>query len=361
MKSLDPSLSLKSTVIECKFSLSTQIFWGHDLADELAEFCKALSPRRVLIVDSQLIDSYGHFLAEKLDALLLSIPSGEMAKTGEAQKELIETLFSHALPRDTVIIALGGGATLDMVGFTASIYLRGLPLVFVPTTLLAMVDASIGGKTAIDSPFGKNGIGTFYLPKAIFIDQKFLKTLPENERLNGIAEIAKIGLVYDASLWELVRSNPHHPDLIEKACKAKIAIVEQDFHDQSIRRILNFGHTVAHALETVSSYTMPHGLAVALGCVVEAHLSKELSGFSEGEFEEIVAFFHPFDLHLPASYNRVAFRSALLQDKKRTARSVRSTLLEKIGTAGVFSGAYCHEITQEEWKKSLDWMEKNYG
>ena len=348
--------SIATETVRLKLDFSTELFFGSDLSEKIVSFCRPLSLEIVLFADSSLLDLYAKDLKQRLNALLLPIPSGEKAKTSDIIEKLSCELFEKQIGRDALFIALGGGATCDAIGFLASIYLRGVSLVFLPTTLLAMVDAAIGGKTAIDTPFGKNLIGTFYPPKAVFIDERFLKTLPEIERLNGLAEIFKLGLVSNRSLCY-----EKDPFLIKKAIQGKMAIVSQDFLDQSIRRILNFGHTIAHALETISNYEMPHGLAVALGCVVESHLSWQLKMLSESDWREILNLYQIFPLRLPKNYQRDAFLQALILDKKRTQKAARFVLLEKIGKASPFDGEYCREVSGDELLMSLEWMEKTYG
>jgi 3-dehydroquinate synthetase len=235
--------------------------------------------------------------------------------------------------------------------------MRGVPLILIPTTLLAIVDAAIGGKTAINTPYGKNLIGTIYYPKAIFADLDMLQTLPEKEWFNGLAEILKIGLIYDTSIWKMAKENSKDPDLILKAIQGKVAIVEQDPTEQALRRILNFGHTIGHALETVSQYEMSHGEAVALGCVVESHLSMRLGHLSEKDFEQIQSIYSLLSLKLPKTYNRAKLLSAMAHDKKKALGEIRFVLIDKIGHAIPFKGAYCQTVTQSGLEATLDWME----
>lgn len=263
----------------------------------------------------------------------------------------MDALFRAGVGKDGTLIALGGGATTDLVGFIASIYMRGLSLILIPTTLLAIVDASIGGKTAVDTPFGKNLLGTIYPPKAVFADLDTLKTLPEKERFNGLAEILKMGLIYDRMIWE-------EREPILQAIQAKISIVEQDPTDKGVRRILNFGHTIGHALEAVADYTIPHGMAVALGCVVESHLSMRLNYLSPLDFASIQARYHSFFLRLPKEYNRSRFLEALSRDKKNVAGKIRFVLIDQIGHAIPFDGDYCRAVSLEELEDTLNWMEK---
>lgn len=339
-------------------SPSTELYFGQNIfqADRLLELCG--QRRGVIIADASLKDLYALELAKKLHAELLTIPNGEKAKSLAIAQKLIDELFKRGCDRDTLLIALGGGVTTDLVGFVASIYMRGISLILIPTTLLAIVDAAIGGKTAIDTPYGKNLIGSFYHPKAIFASLDMLRTLSQEEWFNGLAEILKMGLIYDPSIWETFQKKNQDPDLIIKAIEGKVAIVGQDPTDHGIRRILNFGHTIGHALETVSDYAMSHGKAVALGCLIEAHLSMDLGLLSEEDFKKIQATYSRFPLQLPKAYDRAELLSAMAHDKKKALGKIRFVLIDKIGHAIPFEGAYCRTITQSELDPTLDWMEK---
>jgi 3-dehydroquinate synthase len=336
---------------------STEMYIGPNLftIDRLLEFCD--KRRVILIADATIKDLYAVDLAGKIHAELLTIPSGEQAKSRDTEQTLIDKLFKIGCDRDTLLIALGGGVTTDLVGFVASIYMRGLSLILIPTTLLAIVDAAIGGKTAVDTPYGKNLIGTVYYPKAIFIDLNVLQTLPEKEWINGRSEILKMGLVYDSVIWELAKKNEKNPDLILKAIQGKIAIVDQDPTEQGLRRILNFGHTIGHALEAVSHYEMPHGEAVALGCAVETHLSMRLGYLKEQDFQQIQAIYDHFPCTLPKAYDRAKLLSAMDHDKKKARDGIRFVLIDKIGHAIPFEGAYCRTVSQNELEPTLNWME----
>lgn len=336
---------------------STELCVGYQIltADWLLKYCG--NRKIVLIADGKIKDLYAVDLARKIRAELLTIPSGEKAKSLETATFVINELFKMGCGRDTLLIALGGGVTTDLVGFVASIYMRGLPLILIPTTLLGMVDAAIGGKTAIDTPQAKNLMGTIHSPKAIFADLDFLQTLPEKEWFNGLAEILKMGLIRDASVWEIAQKKGKDPDLILKAIEGKIAVVEQDPIEQGMRRILNFGHTIGHALEAVAQYAMPHGEAVALGCAVEAHLSMRLGYLSAQDFEQIEALYSGFALHLPSGYARTQLLAAMAHDKKKASGETRFVLIDKIGHAIPFEGAYCRTVTQSELRPTLDWME----
>lgn len=340
-----------------------ELYIGKDLLkSSILQKCATSSKGKVVIVTCKsLEDSLGHILSSFLNAPLLPIHSGESAKTKETKEMLEEKLFALGCDKKTTLIALGGGTITDLVGFVASEFLRGISLILIPTTLLAMVDAAIGGKTGINTSFGKNLIGSIYHPKAIFIDCAILEALPENLFLNGFAEVLKLGLIYDASIFKIAKKDIHDERLIKKSILGKISVIEKDPSSKSLRNILNFGHTIAHGLEKVSNYKLSHGLAVAIGSLVEAHLSMSLGFLSQKEFEEIEEFYQLFKATIPSSYEREAFLNALSFDKKNSNGNLNFVLMEKIGKAKKFDGNYLKMVTKETLAATLDFMEKKYG
>lgn len=301
---------------------------------QFKELCQKHGNQFVLIADEALKDLYATKLAEFLNADLFLIPN---KKTKETLDGLIHQILPKKYGRDTLFLSLGGGAITDLVGFLASTFLRGVPLIHLPTSLLAMVDAAIGGKTGIDTPFGKNLIGTFYPPQAIVADLDTLKTLPEKEWIHGRSEMVKMGLIFDPLLFRSFD--------IEKAMQAKLQIVTQDPFETGLRRILNFGHTIGHALETVCG--IPHGEAVAIGCYAESHLSYQLGYLKKEEFDRVPKT-------SPLQFDRNAFFEALHSDKKKHNGQIRCVLIDRIGHAAEFDGAYCRPVTQEELLPTLD-------
>lgn len=340
---------------------ATELFIGTGLlkSAQLKEYFGGT--KVVVVADPAVKDLYGADLAKQLSAELFTLPNSREAKTQDVSNDLINTLFKMKAPKETTLVAIGGGATTDLVGFAASIYMRGIPTVLIPTTLLGAVDASIGGKTAIDTPFGKNLIGTLHHPKAIFTDFDTFQTLPESEWFNGWAEILKMGLIQRTSLWNLGFEKRNDPALIINAIEAKIAVVEQDPKEKGLRRILNFGHTIGHALEAISDYQIPHGQAVAIGCAAEAHLSMQLDYLSKEEFAQIETTYLSFELKLPKNYDRSKLLGAMAHDKKRAAGELRFVLIDKIGHALPFEGAYCRPVEARALEPTLDWMEKRYA
>jgi 3-dehydroquinate synthase len=283
---------------------------------------------------------------------LLSIEGGEGCKTREKKGELEEEWARRKVDKRCVVIGVGGGALLDLVGFTAATFLRGVPLIYVPTTLVALVDGSIGGKNGVNAPWGKNQIGTIYFPDAVVADREAILPLSPAGRRDGLAEMWKMGLVWDERLLGVDES-----ECLEAAA-AKIEVLQHDPYEKGLRRILNFGHTVGHALEAVSGYGISHGEAVAIGAVTEAKLSVEKGLLASAEWEKIRQVYRRLPMGLPPSYRREAAIEAIGRDKKGAFRFV---LLEKIGKAAPFGGAYCTEVRGEALERALDWMEGEFG
>jgi len=295
---------------------------------------------------------------------LFTFASGEQEKSRERKSALEDMLLSQKFGRDTCMIALGGGVTTDLVGYLASTYCRGVPLILVPTTLLAMVDAAIGGKTAVNTQFGKNLIGTFYPPDCIFIDPSTLSSLPISEWTNGIAEVIKYALIHSPQLFQMLR-NWNRADIkqteiiIQECVLIKAQVVEMDFEEKlGLRRILNFGHTIAHALELLENYHLPHGEAVAIGMLVESFISVRMGYLPQAslsEIEELIRSF-PFALKISSGVTREKMLEALLLDKKNAQGAIRFVLLEKIGACHPFNREYCTSIPAKNLDEALSWM-----
>lgn len=307
---------------------------------------------KIVIVADRNVQNLGKHLAQQWSAILLFSEN----KTKASYDHLMEQLFQNGCDRDTTLVALGGGTICDLVGFVAATFMRGIPLILIPTTLLAMVDASIGGKTAIDLALGKNLIGSLYFPKMVISDLETLCSLPDSEWLNGRAEMLKMGLIREPSLY----TSEINDELICKAIAAKIEVVEQDPDERGFRRILNFGHTIGHGLEILGE-TIPHGRAVALGSLAEAHLSMSCGFLPEKVFDEIVIPYQQFLLKLPSSYTRESFLKKMEHDKKKKDGNLRFVLINDIGNALPFDGDYCYPVPQKILETTLDWLEKNYG
>jgi 3-dehydroquinate synthase len=246
--------------------------------------------RAAVITNETLAPLYGESLVEGLTGgFLITIPDGEQFKTLATVQTIYDALLANKADRGTLVIALGGGVVGDVAGYAAATFMRGVPLIQAPTSLLAMVDASIGGKVGVDLPEGKNLVGAFKDPLAVFADTFTLETLPEDEFRCGMAEVVKSALIDDPSLLDHLNTRGPQPieEVIERAAAVKVAIVEEDRVEANIRAYLNLGHTFAHALETVSTYAWKHGEAVSLGLVAAARLSELLKLCERGLAETV--------------------------------------------------------------------------
>jgi len=283
----------------------------------------------------------GEIAAPEPDAEL-AVPAGESSKTRERWAELSDALLERGFGRDSGILALGGGVVGDLAGFVAATYLRGVPHLLVPTTLLAMLDASVGGKTGVDTRHGKNLIGAFHPPVAVLADPRTLLTLPDREFRAGLAEAVKHGLIADRAYFAWIGESADAIDardlgaltmLVRRSVQIKAEIVAADEREAGRRAILNAGHTVAHALEQVSSYTLAHGEAVALGLVAECRLAEALGIAPAGLAEAVGGLLHRLGLPitLANAVPRRAVLDAMAVDKKNRARAVRFALPTRLG------------------------------
>jgi len=269
---------------------------------------------------------------------LITLPAGEAHKNLATIARIYDELVAAGLDRSGLVIALGGGVVGDMAGFAAATYLRGIRFVQIPTTLLAMVDSSIGGKTGADLPQGKNLVGAFKQPELVVVDPELLSTLPPAEFRNGLGEVVKHGIIADPALFaQLQADGPESLEsLLARALRVKIGVVERDPFEQDERAHLNLGHTFAHAFEQVSHYAIPHGQAVAVGLLASAHLSA-LSGHCQPDLpariEDVLD-----RLALPTQFtglDQSAVIAAMSTDKKRKGGRVRFVLPHEIGRVAV--------------------------
>ena len=277
-----------------------------------------------------------------LTAELLEFPSGERYKSRATKSHLEDELARRGAGRDAAIVAVGGGVTGDLAGFVAATWQRGIPVVQVPTTLLAMADAAIGGKTAVDLPAGKNLVGAFHQPWGVYADPTVLHTLDDATFVQGLAEVIKSAVIADEALFNwlerhvsaLTSRDGRAVESAVCACVAiKARIVQRDERDEGRRAVLNFGHTIAHALEWVTRYRVPHGSAVAIGSAVEAELARVATGFPERHVERLVTLLHAAGLPtaLPIRVDVGAVARATRRDKKSRNGQPRYALPSRIG------------------------------
>ncbi len=257
--------------------------------------------RTVLVSDSNVTPLHAENLRStaagagvQLD--LLTFPAGERFKTRETKSELEDRMADLCIGRDGAVVALGGGVTGDLAGFLAATWNRGIPVYQVPTSLLAMTDAAIGGKTALDLPGAKNRIGVFHTPAGIYIDPTYLATLPPDRFRSGLAEVVKYGVIADTGILTVLEDHLQAireldpgilPDLLAACVRVKARVVEEDPLESGRRAILNFGHTVAHGLEAAAGYAVDHGEAVAVGMLVEGRLAAEITGFPTADLRRL--------------------------------------------------------------------------
>jgi 3-dehydroquinate synthase len=308
-----------------------------------------LGQRCAVITDSNVGKHFAKAALKSLAAsgfqtVLITVPAGETSKRIAVVEKCYDQLAAHRLERKSFIVALGGGVVGDLAGFVAATYLRGIPFVQVPTTLLAQVDSSVGGKTGVNLSAGKNLVGAFYQPQLVLCDLDALKTLPKREYISGLAEVIKYGIIYDAVLFaQLERNLPkllqRDPatlrTVIARCCEIKADVVGEDETDNGLRAILNFGHTIGHAIENSSGYgKFLHGEAIAIGQVAAAGLSKQVLGLPSGDAERIEKLFVaaglPVKIKLNAAQRQKLF-TAMKLDKKVSGGEVTFVLAEKIG------------------------------
>lgn len=329
----------------------------------------------VIITDTNIYRLYGNFIHELIEKasriFVYILPSGETLKCRNIKEKLEDELLKAHVDRNTSIVAFGGGTITDLGGFLASTYLRGVQLHFIPTSLLAMIDASIGGKTAINTSLGKNLLGTFYFPKTVCVDLSFLQTLSSAELISGFAEIIKYGCIYDATLFQLLENNVPNWEkksidsllsIIKRSIEIKKSIIEKDIYGQGVRHILNFGHTLGHAIEVCTKYTISHGQAVALGMVGEAYLSYYLGVLSYEDFLRIWTLIkkYSFDLSLSSSISASAIWRAIMRDKKTISSVPHCILLVSIGTVWNHPN-YLHLVEETKWNHVIDWLLNNFS
>ncbi|HOO61123.1 MAG TPA: 3-dehydroquinate synthase [Bacillota bacterium] len=306
---------------------------------EVAE--KSVRGRNAFVVTDEIVAPL--YLAKAVSSLkdkgfkvsTFTVPAGESSKCREMLFMIYDELFAAGITRSDLIIALGGGVVGDLTGYAAASYLRGCPLIQVPTTLLAQVDSAIGGKTGIDMPYGKNLVGAFYQPKAVIIDPSLLKSLPRTRMAEGMAEVIKYGCIRDAMLFESIEKGMFDLEwILERCVRIKTTVVQNDEYDNGERMLLNFGHTMGHAIEKVSGYsTMTHGEAVAIGMVTAARIGVKKNMTSEKDVERIISVLEKW--HLPTSTDLPLeeLYNSMLSDKKKLSGKVYYVLLKSIGEA----------------------------
>ncbi|OAG28390.1 3-dehydroquinate synthase [Thermodesulfatator autotrophicus] len=336
-------------ILEVKTGKPYKILIEGGLLTEVPEDLKKLNLgyRYALISDSQVAELLGEDLLcllkeAGLSAELFIFPAGEASKNMDTVVSLAREMIRAGFDRKCAVIALGGGVTGDLAGFLASIYLRGVPYVQIPTSLLAQVDSSVGGKTGVDLPEGKNLLGTFYQPWRVYIDYGVLSTLPFEHLKNGLAEVAKYGCISSPELFEFLEQNSQKllnydaeslEHIIYESCRIKAEVVSRDEKEGGLRRILNFGHTLGHAIEAAANYQILHGLCVSIGMVAAALLSEKLGVAEEKISPRLVKLLEALGLptRIPQELETEEILSFLRADKKVWKGKLIFVLLKKLG------------------------------
>ncbi len=320
--------------------------------------------QKLLVVSNPMVfKHYGGAVVESLeqagyDVRYHLLPAGERYKTLRSIQKIYDTALEFRLERQSAMVALGGGVIGDMTGFAAATWLRGIPFVQVPTSLLAMVDASVGGKTGVNHPRGKNLIGAFHQPRLVMVDPTVLKTLPPREFRAGMAEVIKYGVIWDADLFQQLESAPRLDQyryveeallhtILTRSCQAKADVVSQDEKEAGLRAILNYGHTIGHAVESLMQYKgVNHGEAVALGMVAAGHIATALGFWSAEENARQLAL-----TQLPQELDLTAILTTLQADKKVQDGKIRFVMPKGMGAAFV-TGDITREVILEALKQT---------
>ncbi|MDD6484188.1 MAG: 3-dehydroquinate synthase [Clostridiales bacterium] len=333
----------------------------------LGELEKINAPKKLLIVtDTNVEPLYGGELKEILekngyDCALYAFEAGEEHKSMDSILGICAACMEHGLDRKSQIIALGGGVVGDMAGFAAAIYMRGISFVQIPTTLLSQSDSSVGGKTGVDFMDSKNTLGAFHQPSLVYINVETLKTLPKEQFVSGMGEVIKHGIIRDAQFFDYITANSEkikalHSDTLIKMsktnCAIKAAVVEKDEKESGLRAILNFGHTIGHAIEAAAHFTKTHGECVGLGMRAAAYISKERGMISAAELEKIERAMELYDFKLSCKIeDRDAVYEIMQKDKKKTAGTLKFVLTEGIGSAVIKK-----DVTREEIYAAMDYI-----
>lgn len=338
------------------------------LADALEPF--ALTDRKVCIVtDSNVNPLYGAEVEDMIGAISgecvrYVFPAGEESKTLDTVKEIYKFLIGNHFNRKDLLIALGGGVVGDLTGYTAATYLRGIEFIQIPTTLLSQADSSIGGKTGVDFDGYKNMVGAFYMPRLVYMNMATLQSLNDRQFYSGFAEVMKSALIKDGNFYEWLIDQMYEicerdveklSEMVERSCIIKKLVVEKDPLEKGDRALLNFGHTIGHAIEKYMNFTMTHGECVALGCVAAAFISWKKNWLSMEEYYEIRDMFVPF--YLPISIDNLDIEKVLQltkSDKKAENGYIKFILLKKVGKALIDK-----TVTDDEIREALQELNFN--
>lgn len=345
------------TVIEVSASKNYQVLISEGLLGSSGELISELVKGKTaaIVSDDNVFPLYGERVKNSLEksgfaVMSFVFPHGEKSKSMAVYTELLEFLLSNRLTRSDFLVALGGGVVGDLTGFAAATYQRGIGFIQIPTTLLAMVDSSVGGKTAVNLENGKNQVGAFYQPSLVICDPNVLSTLPKDEFLCGCAEVIKYAILFSEEFFEELMNTPVENQLehVIKTCVTmKRDIVKSDEFDLGLRMLLNLGHTVGHAVEACSRFTVLHGQAVAIGMCVMARSAVKRGYLSNDDAQRIVSLIEKYSLPTKAEYHIDDMFSAALSDKKASSKDITIIVPRKIGEC---------ELVKIKKSELIDWM-----
>lgn len=329
---------MKTVHVQASTSYDVRI--GNGLLSELGKHLRNVldKPCKIAVIsDSNVLPLYGDYVADVLnnagfETVSYSFPAGEGSKNATTYLNIVNFLAQEQITRTDAVLALGGGVVGDLTGFAAATYLRGIRYIQVPTSLLAMVDSSVGGKTAIDLTIGKNLVGAFYQPSLVICDLDVLRTLPESIFCDGCAEVIKYGVLYDGDLFNHLQKHGLEFDkkaVISRCVELKRNVVAEDEFDTDARQKLNLGHTIGHSVEARSNFTISHGQAVAIGMAIVAKAG------CPAIYEELVALLKKFRLPFSTAFSAKELSASALSDKKRSGSTVNLIIPKKIGDCAI--------------------------
>lgn len=330
--------------IHVSTGVAYDVIVGPGVVSQMAAFVRETFPKAskvAVVADSNVDRLHGDRVVRLLEDGGLQVerivfPAGEKSKTIETYAELLRSLAALRFSRKDILVALGGGVTGDMAGFAAATYMRGIDFIQVPTSLLAMVDSSVGGKTAVDLPEGKNLVGAFHQPRAVFCDPDFLSTLPESWRLDGMGEVVKYAILGDANLFSRLEANPREPIAtadIARCIEMKRDVVSRDEFESGERKMLNLGHTFAHAIEKLSGFSTTHGCAVSTGIAYAARAALKLGVLDEASCRRIERLVAAMGYETEVDYPANEMAASMGGDKKAAGGMVDLILPTAVGTS----------------------------
>lgn len=340
---------------------SYEILIGINFKEIVKDLKKFNYTSYVIITDSNVVKLYSKRI--NLPYNLITFKAGEKRKNIDTYKKILERLCIKNIDRKAVILALGGGVVGDVAGFVAATYMRGIDYIQIPTTLIAQVDSSVGGKVGVNLKAGKNLCGAFYQPKRVYVNVTTLKSLPKRELRSGLAEIIKYGVIADKELFNFVENNIKQIfdceekvliKIIKRCCEIKAKIIEKDEKENNLRKILNYGHTVGHAIESLSNYYINHGEAISLGMIAEAYISNQLGYLSKETLYRIKAILKRAGL--PIKVGRIKIGEIINKmkiDKKVMDKRIRFVLPQQIGKMKSVKGEYGITIEKRLIKEAI--------